>query len=67
MRRRREKSPASAGNRTPEPRSSSTKFIQDIGKGTILGGSLAITAWRGLRVRMAGIPPGTEGSCEYIK
>jgi len=24
-------------------------------------------AWRVLRLRMEGSPPGTEGSCEYIE
>jgi hypothetical protein len=33
----------------------------------MLGGSLITTAWRVLSLRMEGIPPGTEGSCEYIE
>jgi hypothetical protein len=34
---------------------------------SMLGGSLVTTAWRVLRLRMEGSPPGTEGSCEYIE
>jgi len=34
---------------------------------TMLGGSLVTTAWRVLRLRMEGSPPGTEGSCEYTE
>jgi len=34
---------------------------------TMVGGSLVTTAWRVLRLRMEGSPPGTEGSCEYIE
>jgi hypothetical protein len=34
---------------------------------TMLGGSLVTTAWRVLRLRMEGSPPGTEGSCEHIE
>jgi hypothetical protein len=33
----------------------------------MLGGSLVTTAWRVLRLRMEGSPPGREGSCEYIE
>jgi hypothetical protein len=39
----------------------------DVGVGgAMLDGSLFTTAWRVLRLRMEGSPPGTEGSCEYI-
>jgi hypothetical protein len=34
---------------------------------SLLGGSLVTMAWRVLRLRMEGNPPGTKGSCEYIK
>jgi hypothetical protein len=34
---------------------------------SMLGGSLVTTAWRVLRLRMEGTPPGTEGSCGYIE
>jgi len=33
----------------------------------ILGGSLVITSWRVLRLRMEERPPDTEGSCEYTE
>jgi hypothetical protein len=33
----------------------------------MLGGSLVTTAWRILRLRMEGSPPGPDGSCEYIE
>jgi hypothetical protein len=33
----------------------------------MLGGPLDTTAWRVLRLRMEGSPPGTEGSCKCIE
>jgi flagellar basal body-associated protein FliL len=33
----------------------------------LIVGSLVTTAWRVLRLRMEGSPPGMEGSCEYIE
>jgi hypothetical protein len=34
---------------------------------SMLGGSVVITAWCVLRLRMEGRPPDTEGGCEYIE
>jgi hypothetical protein len=33
-----------------------------MGQQSMLGGSIATTAWRALRLRMEGSPPATEGS-----
>jgi hypothetical protein len=32
---------------------------------SMLGGYLVTTAWRVLRLRMEGSPPGKEGSCKH--
>jgi hypothetical protein len=46
---------------------SAVQYLISIKGSAMLGGSLVTTAWRVLRLRMEGSPPGTEGSCEYIE
>jgi hypothetical protein len=43
------------------------EFLIGVRSHAMLGESLVTTAWRVVRIRMEGSPPGTEGSCEYIE